>query len=424
MNAIDREFAELRQVIPPQQPLVQALVDDYRDRQPLRGITALLIQHQLGNHVFQTQALIDLGLDARKIYWIDIPYTSTPAVRDALMALGIPADNLFTHQLKLFDCYATEQRRRVHAVAQHFIENPPDKLLVLDDGSYFLESIVCFERKIPQVAIVEQTTRGLIKIDENAALRHEAEQVPIINVAGSAPKKYLEPPFIAKAICHALMKKLADRYSAPHQQQCLVLGYGAIGRHVAQFIWKQLNFSLGHIRVYDPAFKGEHSCSFPLWDKRDLRARFDLVVGCSGRASFGVGDFVHLNDGAILASASSGSVELSRRDFIELAATSHDDDIWIDRASLNESNIHSDIPMHFPNRAVTFLNGGFPVNFAGNINCLPARYIQQTVAMMVRAAIQAVVADRGGVIPLDEGFCKQLEIDFRKLLGEQASILD
>jgi hypothetical protein len=86
--------------------------------------------------------------------------------------------------------------------------------------------------------------------------------------------------------------------------------------------------------------------------------------------------------------------------------------------------IHSDIPVHFPGRNVTFVNGGFPVIFSGKINCVPAKYIQPTVAMMVRAAIQAVETDRKGLIPLDEEFCKQLDKDFRNFLGEQATILD
>ena len=53
MNIIDHDFDNIQQVIPEQQPMVQALVDDYRESRPLQGVTALLIQHQLGNHVCQ-----------------------------------------------------------------------------------------------------------------------------------------------------------------------------------------------------------------------------------------------------------------------------------------------------------------------------------------------------------------------------------
>lgn len=423
MNIIDHDFSSIQQVIPEQQPMVQALVDDYRHRRPLHGVTALLIQHQLGNHVCQARALIDLGLDPEKIYWLDIPYTSNQTVREALMKLDIPAGNFITHKLRLLDFYALEQRSRVHDLVNKLLQNAPDRLLVLDDGAYFLESLMCFEADFPELAIVEQTTRGLIKIEGNPSLRYEAMRVPIIDVASSPPKKILEPPFIGKAVCRALQNKLGDHYSGEHQQQCLILGYGDIGRKVSQFVWEQLGFRAENIHVFDPAIKEQNACPFPLWHRDDLESRFDLVIGCSGRASFGVGDFVFLNDGAVLASASSGSVELSRRKFIELAMHS-DGDIWIDQSNLDINNIHSDIPVHFPGRDVTFVNGGFPVNFSGEINCLPAKYIQPTVAMMVRAAIQAVETDRKGIVPLDEEFCKQLDKDFRELLGENATILD
>ncbi len=423
MNKIDRDFVGMKQEIPDQQPLIQKVVDDYCDKKPLKGVTALLIQHQLGNHVLQARALIDLGLDPQNIYWIDIPYTSNEYVRVALQELGMPSKNFVNHEFKLLDYYALEQRDRVHKMVTKLFNMDIDKLLVLDDGSYFLESLICFEKKFADVRIVEQTSRGMIKLSGNAALRHEALDIPLINVASSTPKSVLEPAFIGKAVCNALQKKLGKRFNTEHNEKCLILGYGNIGKKVSKFVWEQLGFKSDNIYVFDPSFSDNSSHPFNSWDRHDLQSRFDLVIGCSGRSSFDVGDFVFLNDGAILASASSGAVEFSRRKFIELAMHSHGD-IRIDKSDLDENNIHSDIKIHFPNRDVTFVNGGFPVNFAGDVNCIPAQYIQPTVAMMVRASIQAIETQEKGVIPLDEEFGKRIEIEFREYLGESSSILD
>ena len=134
MNIIDRDFNNIQQVIPEQQPIVQRLVDQFSGRKPFEGITALFIQHQLGNHVFQAKAFIDLGLDPKKLYWLDIPYTSNRIVRDALLNLGIPVDNFITHSMKLLDFYAVEQRSRVHDIVAKLLEIKPDNLLILDDG--------------------------------------------------------------------------------------------------------------------------------------------------------------------------------------------------------------------------------------------------------------------------------------------------
>jgi len=151
---------------------------------------------------------------------------------------------------------------------------------------------------------------------------------------------------------------------------------------------------------------------FSLWDRGE-RVRFRLVIGCSGRASFVVGDHVFLEDGAFLASASSGAVELSREEFIELADSNPLDDIWIERDGLDESSVHSDLRFHFVDREATFVNGGFPVNFDGRVNCVPAHYILPTPTMMCAAAVQAVRSTERVLIPLDATFSGWLDAEFR-----------
>jgi hypothetical protein len=121
-----------------------------------------------------------------------------------------------------------------------------------------------------------------------------------------------------------------------------------------------------------------------------------------------------------LASASSGSVELSREDFIELADSSKIDDIKILRRELDEEDIHSDLRFRMVDREVTFLNGGFPVNFDGRINCVPTRYMQPTATMMVSASVQAISSSAKGVVELDPDFCTWIDREFRAELGDDA----
>ncbi len=58
-------------------------------KKPLAGLTALLIQHQLGSQVRMTEGLIRLGIDPKKIYWVDIPYTANSIVQKELCRLRI-----------------------------------------------------------------------------------------------------------------------------------------------------------------------------------------------------------------------------------------------------------------------------------------------------------------------------------------------
>ena len=314
----------------------------------------------------------------------------------------------------------------VQEFLQGLFENPPELLMVLDDGSYTLEALACLREPPMRIVIVEQTTRGLIKIEESAALAACAARYPIVNVARSTPKMTLEPPFIGVAVCDALRRKLGSALHIGPADRCLILGYGAIGQQVAAFANEILGFPRDRVHVYDTddgRVTSARAAGFQGWDRTDRTFRFRLVLGCSGRSSFTVGDHALLEDGALLASATSGTVELSREDFIELAEASPDDDIEIDRRGLDEFAVHSDLRFRFVDREAVFVNGGFPVNFDGRVNCVPGHYIQPTPTMMCQAAVQSLNASARGLIDLDTDFCQWLHTEFRAELGEEASLL-
>jgi hypothetical protein len=416
----------LTEEIPDRLPILERWLEQVAQNRPLAGVTALLIQHQVGNNVRQAGALIDLGVAPRDLHWIDVPYSSSIPVRNALVGLGIPEENLAVSRFKMLNEYAPFQRLRVQRFLRKLDEDPPDCLLVLDDGAYALDALFHMQRRARRIAIVEQTTRGLIKMDENPALEAFSRDFPIVNVARSETKKNLESPFIGAAVCDALDRKFGSTLRAGPKDRCLVLGYGAIGAQVAGFVEDILQFPRSRIHVYDPEEKREREAvdkEFVKWDRNERRIRFKLVIGCSGRASFGLEDHMFLEDGAFLASATSGTVELSRERFIELADASPDDDIWIDRDGLDETKLHSDLRFHFGSREVTFVNGGFPVNFDGHVNGIPAHYIQPTPTMMCAGAVQAVRTPRTGLVDLCPGFSRWLTGEFERELGEEASLL-
>ena len=419
------------QKIPERLPLLDEYLKEHAaGKTPLTGVTAVLIQHQMGSQVRMAEGLIRLGLDPNRIYWVDIPYTANAAVRRALEGLGIPSENFSRPSYHLGKPYAAYQRRRVQELFSKLRKSlgPKDRLLILDDGSYYLDAISCYAHSFPRVSIVEQTTRGIIKIQRDPALRYYCSRAPIINVAQSAPKKNLESPFIGEAVCEALGKRLRTvRFGK--KDRCLILGFGAIGECVAQSLEERLGVAPSRIYVMDPhrnvqkkALRRGHR----LWNRDSLgRLRFRLVVGCSGTTSFTIGDRVFLEDGAVLASASSGSSELSREEFIDLADTVGDDDIYLKgKGSLRNRPIHSDIELHLVDRDVRFLNGGFPVNFDGRVNCVPPQFIQATHTLQVGAAVQAVQAlntKARGLIDLDQRLCDWVNGRFRHILKEHTN---
>ncbi len=396
------DLYHLDQIISRRLPLTDRIVSHYAGAAPLEGVTALLFQHQLGNQVALVDALIRLGLDPESIHWVDIPYTSHQRVRDALQSMGIPKDNFRTSDdFRLLSTYGAYQRRRTIEVYRDLLKSDPEHLLVLDDGAYFLEAASCFEQRFRRCAIVEQTSRGFKKLAKNAAMAAILEELPLIDVARSVPKAKLESPFIGDAVCASVAHHLEGQLACPTEKaRCLVLGYGHIGQSVAESLYRTSGFARENIVVSDPRLRsGEIEAPFNSW-KRSDGGTFDLIVGCSGTTSFDVGDAVFLNKVAVLVSASSGAVEFNRQNVVEWANTSHVDDLSI-AEGIDESSLHSAIPIHFPGRNIKLLNGGFPANFDGRICCVPDRYMQITMALMVQAAVQAVRAETPGVHALD-----------------------
>ena len=422
---------EVEQTIPDSLPLLDAfLAQRTSGDTPLAGVTTVLIQHQLGSLVPMTRALIQLGADPANIHCVDIPYTANATVQAALVGLGIPPTNFAPSYYQLEMPYASYQRFRVEELAVKLARSlgATERFLVFDDGSYCLEALSCFATKVPQLRVVEQTTRGIIKIEGDAALREYSETVRIMNVAQCTPKKTLESPFIGRAICDSLEAKLAGELDALRRAACLVLGFGQIGQSVAAALARQ-GIPRARIHIMDPDLNARRVAAergFTVWDRRFAeRRRFGLVIGCSGTTSFGIGDRAFLEEGAILASASSGSAELSREAFIELADTHPSHDIYVhERETLHSRPIHSDIVLRLVDRDVRFLNGGFPVNFDGQVNCVPPRFIQATHTLQVGAALEAMSDTTCGLIDVSDDLCQWVDRRYREMLGTDVAFIE
>jgi len=417
-----KDYYSLDQEIPDHLPLLDFLVSRYKKQQPLKNITALFFQHQLSDQVPMVRALIDLGLSAENIYWVDIPYTSNKCTRDALKKLG--DINFFTcEDYDLLHPYAAYQRRRAIKIYKKMLSLNPERLLVLDDGAYFLEAASYFENRPSRCVIVEQTSRGMIKLENNKAMQHLLKYFPIINVARSTLKSKLESPFIGKSVCAAL-----DYHLEPYLKKskktirCLILGYGNIGRAVAQHLKSIDKILADNIFIHDTNHNNDDSDNnkihdidlYNKWDHSNQET-FDLVIGCTGNTSFDFGDYVLLNNNAVLVSASSGAIEFNRRNMIEQGLLSELDDVWIGEIK-NDRCLHSDISIHFPGRDVTLLNGGFPINFDGRMTISKSNQIQITSSLMLEAAVMSTTLDEGahGIQELNTETCIELAMMFYK----------
>ncbi|MFN5194399.1 MAG: hypothetical protein ACK5E6_08230 [Cyanobacteriota bacterium] len=408
-------------------PLLDWTVQRAGGAEPLAGWRVLFLQHQLENHLPQAEVILDLGVPVENFHWMDIPYTSSPEIREELIRRrAVPRHNFSCHDYSLEQRYNSYQRLRVahwirDYIAAHGLDAP---LLVLDDGGYFLEAMICLRQHLSRLVIVEQTTRGIIKYNHNAAIRHYCKGIPVINIAESRPKKEVEPAFIATAVCGAAMERIAARPGTEdilrRAPRVLVLGYGAIGQAVAAALNTELGLSRHQIHVVDVNPDNQRRAlndGYSAWQRERVEGGFGLVLGCTGTCSFDMWDYVHLAPESLLISASSGASELAREDFVEYAQAAAFDDVSVlNSDSLGAGDVHADISLQVIDHVVHIANGGFPVNFDGRLNRIAPEQIQITQAMMVHGAIQAVQSEHlGGLVPLDPAFGDDLVEAFHRL---------
>lgn len=173
------DFSNVDQSIPRDLPLLKDWIGKRVVNKPFKGATVFLIQHQLDDSYALVKALLDLGLERDQLIWIDIPYSARSEVREAMIKdLGIPEKCFRIHDFPLLELYSPYQLKRVQEVLVRLLMKPRCHLIVLDDGAYFLEAASCFAKRLPAIAVVEQTARGIIKMKESAALRSYSSLIP------------------------------------------------------------------------------------------------------------------------------------------------------------------------------------------------------------------------------------------------------
>jgi hypothetical protein len=408
------ESEEIPSAPPRSLPLLGALRHRFPGPGAFTDLDTLFVQHHLGPFTVRLQVMREDGLDMERAWFVDIPYSTCPAARAAAHR-GCPPG----HTVELFDDplapYAETQLARVLVLLRDLAIEKRGRLLVVDDGGYFLSALNLLRASKPAVAalfagahVVEQTTRGHRVVERSAGLIHDL-RLTVVSIARCDTKLRFESPFIGAAVSRAIGRTLrANAGLTSGIRRASVLGFGPVGEAVTGALLRadpSLRIDVvdpdrekhGRIRALGAAPLRELPERLPEAD------RYDLVAGCTGYNSFKLHERRLLAPRAVLASGSSAAVEFNRAGFIELADAYPDDEIEVlDRAKVRAEGLHATIPMRYEDGHVLyFLNAGFPVNFDGRMECLPARVIQATHCLLFHAGRQALAAESPGVHRFD-----------------------
>ena len=404
--------------IPESPPTTLKLLDHYRTHYDTSGIFSnldiLFIQHQLGPFVARMNATIIDGLEPSRSWFIDIPYSTNRDAQLGIQALGCPAEQFTTLFNDPLAPYAVNQQQRVLTILRRLTERlDPKPLLVIDDGAYFARALKLFSETEQELAnrfrgtaVVEQTTRGHRYLLENTESIIKRYGLRVVSIARSESKTRFESPFIGAAVSRAIMQALESQGRFFDRiNRIAVIGYGPVGQATTTALMQRR----GDIPpdVIDTALDTHAAIAragATPYRELPLTHEYDLVVGCTGYNSFQLEQRHQLADGALLASGSSAAVEFNRAGFIELADRFDDDDIEVlEREATRAEGLHATIRIaQEQRRTFAFLNAGFPVNFDGRLECLPANVIQATHTLLYAAAQQAMALTDAGFNTLDK----------------------
>lgn len=398
----------LSEIIPTTLPLLEYVNTKYNieKSQPFRGYVVLAVQHLLGSTIPFFDMLVRGGAEPGNIHIVGKAYSSHPLVVQELKKNG--------YQLQINDIfdYAVDKpydsilEKNIIATCQKILHNkqPGQKVLIIDDGGKAIKLLQnSFSQITPDVACIEQTSRGSRVVESLKLL------CPVVNVARSEAKTIHESPFIAEAMVHEFLNSLLEWETAgiykPLSKNVLLLGYGFIGENVAN----ELLFHGFNLKIYDPEEKRRNKAirsGFKVINNpQDVYKHGDIIIGASGTEVLNNIDLSQLSDKTLLVNMASTDTEFSAWNLRPLGEIIHEHILSIDTKYLQEK---MPLPwrclykIELDKKNLYLANGGFPSDFSGKINPIPAKKIQLTSALLLYGSLQAIQVKNPGLVDLDQ----------------------
>ena len=333
----------------------------------LSGIMLVCVQHLLETTGSLIQTLLSLGLDPKNIHILGKSYSSNPEVENRLKALGVNVAE--TGRQQYWGEYSTlltaDVAKLWTQVARGLEAQRPEGVIVLDDGGFCIKGMPrCLLDGVPVVGI-EQTMSGL-------SLLGVPPRFPVIDVASSAAKQWIEPPMISEAVLARLSShRLSDSAIG-------VVGFGNIGKAMTE----TLATLQTPILVFDESTRhGKSERTIFCNSLEELYSKSATIFGCTGKDTLAGQDWwPKLTGEKLLISCSSQDLEF-RSALLSLNDGNH--------PPVSTRPLTSEVTVPLSEGKLRIQRGGFPVNFDGSRESVPAADIQMTRGLLLGAILQA-----------------------------------
>jgi D-isomer specific 2-hydroxyacid dehydrogenase, NAD binding domain len=372
-------------------PLLDELsftLGDVMDRRVLKDTVVVYIHHALQTSLNVMDCIIRAGILPQNVFVLGKSYSNCPSVVEAFESLGVH----YIHNVPQKKVGAYEQYflKDVRVLWSHVLKEIGDSIkniIVLDHGGHGVRAMPSHLIERYQVIAIEKTTAGVMGYSGTVS-----PKLPIINLAGSAIKRKIESPMIAKAV----VAKMADTIlQIPSDKICGVIGMGAIGEALSAHL-----LMLGkRVMVYDSSSSLSDKNIPSFGSLKDAILQSDYIFGCTGQ---------DITEGLV------DEILCTESPKVFLSCSSEDKEFLslLTREPGSSQSVFDDIQIAtHRGGVVTIKKGGFPVNFDHSGESVPANKIQLTRALVYSAFIQSVLyLQKPNLIPKR---LLQLELDIQ-----------
>ena len=356
----------------PKLPLLESFCSTYSIHSPDLNRTVLVcVQHLLETTGSLLEQLLSLGLPSGQIYVLGKIYSNNWDVQRGLIDRGINVikSSLVAKPGFYDEVLKDDVARMWHAVVERTdFWRDKDRLVVLDDGGFAIAGIPQSATKKLKVIGIEQTMSGLA-----TGRAGNSDVVPVIEVASSAAKKYVEPPMI----CEATLSRLAIPIFERNREAIFgVVGLGNIGQAIVLGLLRRKAKVLGFDKDISQlsTLRGIKECS----SIQEVFEESDIIFGCTGTDILDNSNWwKSLRGRKLLVSCSSQD-----REFASILASIKQTD---PRLALD------DVDIRLYSGDLKVVRGGFPANFDGSSESVPSKDIQMTRGLLLAAIEQAVL---------------------------------
>lgn len=378
-------------------PLIESLGTRYgiSNKKPLRNFVFIGIQHIQMSLVPLIQAIMKCGIAPKDVCLIGKAYSVNP---DALSVLEQLNCTIFSQTS--MSCpdrsYEEEIEAQIELCLGETVRNLERthslSCLIVDEGG---KAISLLHQKHPGFAhrfcCVEQTTRGINEIARLNLL------CPVVNVARSRAKREIEGPLIARSMVTGLESRLNEwrsvfRLSKAH---ALIIGYGVIGRNLAQELSRR-GFSVSVFeRDHDSIDAVTDHVSTVETSLPQALSQCSVVVGCTGgKIRIQEEHLDAMRDHAILVNGASSDMEFESWRFrkADKIVYSSCEGSPVDRARRPWDNLYV---INHRGKRMFLANGGFPINFSFTREPISCSRFQITRALMFLGILQCIGCSKG-----------------------------